>query len=221
MEVFLGDKWYTFDPGLQLPPHRPDRHGWSRYGDRRLSKSPGEIRWQDSSSTLRKFLKIRPSINWRARKGPREGESKPSTQILAAEQITQVASFGLRLKVISIFRPAIDRGLWAPCRRSEKIWCKKFFTHMVEPSHTFWTMKRKGSAVWKGGLKDGSGSVSTESAPSAFEHPILLCGNDLAMNPGQTTGINQRRSCRLLLNGILANLGRQVSRLKVLRRPRQ
>ena len=68
-------------------------------------------------------------------------------------------------------------------------------------------MKRSASAVWKGGLQDGKGTVSTESGvlsgvPYNFK---MRFENEKGTNPGGTRGGGP---CRLLLHGAVENSGR-------------
>ena len=69
-------------------------------------------------------------------------------------------------------------------------------------------MKRSASAVWKGGLKDGKGTVSTESGvlsgtPYKFSNRFE---NEKGTNPG---GAHRRGARRLFLDGAVALHGQR------------
>ena len=67
---------------------------------------------------------------------------------------------------------------------------------------------RKASAVWKGGIKDGGGTISTETgvlkdAPYGFK-------SRFEKRPGHQSGRTDRCGpCRLLFNGFVFNAGQR------------
>lgn len=70
-------------------------------------------------------------------------------------------------------------------------------------------MKRTGSAVWSGGLKDGKGSVSTESgilaaAPYSFAKRF---GDEKGTNPEELIGAAHASCFSMALSGVLADAG--------------
>jgi lipoyl-dependent peroxiredoxin len=70
-------------------------------------------------------------------------------------------------------------------------------------------MKRKGSAVWKGGLKDGNGSVSTESGvlssvPYSFAKRF---GDEPGTNPEELIGAAHAGCFSMALSGQLGEAG--------------
>jgi osmotically inducible protein OsmC len=70
-------------------------------------------------------------------------------------------------------------------------------------------MKRTGSAVWKGGLKDGTGTVSTESgvleaAPYSFAKRF---GEEKGTNPEELIGAAHAACYSMALSGVLESKG--------------
>ncbi len=70
-------------------------------------------------------------------------------------------------------------------------------------------MKRKGSAVWKGGLKDGTGSVSTESGvlssiPYSFAKRF---GDEPGTNPEELIGAAHAGCFSMAFSGQLGEAG--------------
>lgn len=70
-------------------------------------------------------------------------------------------------------------------------------------------MKRTGSAVWNGGLKDGKGSVSTESGilaavPYSFAKRF---GDEKGTNPEELIGAAHASCFSMALSGVLADAG--------------
>lgn len=70
-------------------------------------------------------------------------------------------------------------------------------------------MKRTGSAVWSGGLKDGKGSVSTESGilaavPYSFAKRF---GDEKGTNPEELIGAAHASCFSMALSGVLADAG--------------
>ena len=69
---------------------------------------------------------------------------------------------------LRVFLDIIDqrRGLAVPLDLElgyQESAAEKFFTHAARAPYDPILMKRKGSAVWRGGLKNGEGTVSSES----------------------------------------------------------
>jgi osmotically inducible protein OsmC len=94
-----------------------------------------------------------------------------------------------------------------PSKREDLV--QKFFTHDGAKPYVFCTMKRKGSAVWKGGLKDGSGSVSTESGvlasiPYSFAKRF---GDEPGTNPEELIGAAHAGCFSMAFSGQLGEAG--------------
>ena len=71
-------------------------------------------------------------------------------------------------------------------------------------------MKNSGSAVWKGGLKDGKGAISTQSG--ALEGISLRLRQPLrGQARHQPRRADRRRACRLLHHGAVEDPGRRRS----------
>ena len=70
-------------------------------------------------------------------------------------------------------------------------------------------MKRKGSAVWKGGLKDGTGSVSTESGVlSSVSYSFAKrFGDEPGTNPEELIGAAHAGCFSMALSGQLGEAG--------------
>ncbi len=66
-------------------------------------------------------------------------------------------------------------------------------------------MKRSGSAVWKGGLKDGSGSLSTESGTlSEVNYSFAKrFGDEKGTNPEELVGAAHAACYSMQLSGVL------------------
>ncbi len=70
-------------------------------------------------------------------------------------------------------------------------------------------MKRKGSAVWKGGLKDGNGSVSTETGVlSSVSYSFAKrFGDEPGTNPEELIGAAHAGCFSMALSGQLGEAG--------------
>jgi lipoyl-dependent peroxiredoxin len=70
-------------------------------------------------------------------------------------------------------------------------------------------MKRKGSAVWKGGLKDGKGTVSTDSGVLANAQYSFSTRfeNGIGTNPEELIGAAHAGCFSMALSGQLGNAG--------------
>src|SRR2546429_468585 len=80
-------------------------------------------------------------------------------------------------------------------------------------------MQRKGSAVWQGGLKDGKGTVSTESGvlrqtPYSFSARFE---NGTGTNPEELLAAAHAGCFTMALSGQLGNAGMTASKLETTR----
>lgn len=66
-------------------------------------------------------------------------------------------------------------------------------------------MKRKGSAVWKGGLKDGAGTLSTESGTLSDVNYSFAkrFGDEAGTNPEELVGAAHAACYSMQLSGVL------------------
>jgi len=76
-------------------------------------------------------------------------------------------------------------------------------------------MKRTGSAVWSGGIKDGAGSVSTESGvleavPYSFAKRF---GDEKGTNPEELIGAAHASCFSMALSGVLAEAGMKAEEI--------
>ena len=76
-------------------------------------------------------------------------------------------------------------------------------------------MKRTGSAVWSGGLKDGNGTVSTESGvlaavPYSFAKRF---GDDKGTNPEELIGAAHASCFSMALSGVLGEAGMKADEI--------
>jgi lipoyl-dependent peroxiredoxin len=77
-------------------------------------------------------------------------------------------------------------------------------------------MKRKGSAVWKGGIKDGSGVVSTESGvlsgvPYSFAKRF---GDEAGTNPEELLGAAHAGCFSMAFSGALGEAGVKADKIE-------
>ncbi|MFZ0710256.1 MAG: OsmC family protein [Terrimicrobiaceae bacterium] len=77
-------------------------------------------------------------------------------------------------------------------------------------------MKRKGSAVWKGGIKDGSGVVSTESGvlssvPYSFAKRF---GDEAGTNPEELLGAAHAACFSMAFSGQLGEAGVKADKIE-------
>jgi osmotically inducible protein OsmC len=91
----------------------------------------------------------------------------------------------------------------------EKNCCSKGFTREGPAPYDLASMKRKGSAVWKGGIKDGDGVVSTESGvlsgvPYSFAKRF---GDEPGTNPEELLGAAHAGCFSMAFSGQLGAAG--------------
>ena len=67
-------------------------------------------------------------------------------------------------------------------------------------------MKRTASAVWKGGLKDGKGSISTESGVLS-DTPIFLLDSLRGRQRNESRGVDRGGSCWMFQHGTVGSVG--------------
>ena len=81
-------------------------------------------------------------------------------------------------------------------------------------------MKRTGSAVWKGGLKDGTGTVSTESGVlSGVNYSFAKrFGDAKGTNPEELIGAAHASCFSMALSGALAEAGMTAEEIATSRR---
>ena len=74
-------------------------------------------------------------------------------------------------------------------------------------------MKRTGSAVWKGGIKDGAGTLSTESGTLADVNYSFAkrFGDEKGTNPEELVGAAHASCYAMQLSGVLVHVLEQLA----------
>jgi lipoyl-dependent peroxiredoxin len=98
----------------------------------------------------------------------------------------------------------------------EKPAAEKFFTRARPAPYDDDPMKRKGSAVWRGGIKDGEGIVSTESGvlssvPYSFAKRF---GDEAGTNPEELLGAAHAACFSMAFSGQLGAAGFEAEKIE-------
>ena len=121
---------------------------------------------------------------------------------------------------LRVFLDMMDpRGAWSPLDLEfgyQESATEKFFTHAVRAPYDPILMKRKGSAVWRGGLKNGEGTVSTESGVlSGVGYSFAKrFGEEPGTNPEELIGAAHAGCFSMALSGQLGAAGFEAEKIE-------
>jgi lipoyl-dependent peroxiredoxin len=122
---------------------------------------------------------------------------------------------------LRVFLDMMDwRRTWSPpliwSSATKKAATEKFFTHAVRAPYDPILMKRKGSAVWRGGLKNGEGTVSTESGVlSVVGYSFAKrFGEEPGTNPEELIGAAHAGCFSMALSGQLGAAGFEAEKIE-------